>query len=244
MSGQVAALQLAKLARLRFARGKALWFCLGAAVLPVVLALAFAVGGKFGGGLVDELAAVFFRLLIPGLPAFLAAAVVADESDRRTFTYLFTRPNPRAAFVAGQFLVIAIAVGGLMLLSVAVTWILCWLRSPGDMISDLGHLLRLECGVLVGTFAFAALGLGLSVLLRTHAFLIITVYLLFDAGIGLVPLSLRYGSLSWHVGNLGGLVAAGLGEGPISPVGSLLVIACLSSLALLIATWRVQQIEP
>ena len=235
-----AILLVSRMARLRLARGRARWFCAGAALLPVLLTLGLAAAGKFGGGLVDEVATLFFRLLVLGLPGFLAASAVADEMERRTFTFLFTRPVPRSAFVLGQLVTIFVVVAGLLSVAMALTWGLSWLRSFADAGGDLFHLLRLEAGVIIGTLVFTAFGLALGLLGRAHAFLIVVLYLLFDVGVGLVPFALRNLSLSWHVGNLAGLGSADA----VSWTVSLAAVSCLTALALLLARVRVRQVEP
>src|SRR5262249_20594861 len=47
---------------------------------------------------------LFVRFTVPVLGAFYGTGIVADEVDDRTITYLFVRPIPRSAVVAGKYL--------------------------------------------------------------------------------------------------------------------------------------------
>jgi ABC-2 type transport system permease protein len=85
---------------------------------PVVLAIAlrviselytngFRVNGAMAGG-----SAIFgmiiwllyIRFIIPVLGVFYGTALIADEVEDKTITYLFTRPIPRSAVLLGKFL--------------------------------------------------------------------------------------------------------------------------------------------
>ncbi len=59
---------------------------------------------------------------VPLLALILGAAVVAEEIEDRTLTYLFTRPVPRAAVLLGRWLATAVLTEGLILLSAATTF--------------------------------------------------------------------------------------------------------------------------
>ena len=45
----------------------------------------------------SDLALVHLRFVVPVLGVFYGTALIADEVDDKTITYLFTRPVPRAA---------------------------------------------------------------------------------------------------------------------------------------------------
>ena len=68
---------------------------------------AFAVNGAAVGG-----AAIFgmmiwllyIRFIVPVLGVFYGTALIADEVEDKTITYLFTRPIPRSAVLLGKYL--------------------------------------------------------------------------------------------------------------------------------------------
>lgn len=47
---------------------------------------------------------LYIRFIVPLLGAFYGTALIADEVEDRTITYLFTRPIPRAAVLLGKYL--------------------------------------------------------------------------------------------------------------------------------------------
>ena len=59
---------------------------------------------------------------VPLLALVLGAAVVAEEIEDRTLTYLFTRPVPRAAVLLGRWLATAAVTEGLILMSALATF--------------------------------------------------------------------------------------------------------------------------
>jgi ABC-2 type transport system permease protein len=83
---------------------------------PVVLALAIRVATAMGlpppraprpGGPVLfglMVWSLYIRFIVPVLGVFYATALVADEVEDKTLTYLFVRPIPRAAVVIGKYL--------------------------------------------------------------------------------------------------------------------------------------------
>ena len=84
---------------------------------PVVLALvvrflSFRFGPPVINGMAVNGAAIFgvmiwllyIRFIIPVLGVFYGTALIADEVDDKTITYLFTRPIPRSAVLLGKYL--------------------------------------------------------------------------------------------------------------------------------------------
>jgi ABC-type transport system involved in multi-copper enzyme maturation permease subunit len=48
--------------------------------------------------------ALYLRVIVPLLGVFYGTALIADEVDDKTLTYLFTRPIPRGAVLVGKYL--------------------------------------------------------------------------------------------------------------------------------------------
>jgi len=55
---------------------------------------------------------------------FYGTALIADEVDDKTITYLFTRPIPRGAVLVGKYLAYLVATGFVVLPSVALVYLL------------------------------------------------------------------------------------------------------------------------
>jgi len=67
---------------------------------------------------------LFVRFVVPVLGVFYGTALIADEVDDKTITYLFTRPVPRAAVLLGKYLSYLACVTLLVLPSVVVVYFL------------------------------------------------------------------------------------------------------------------------
>lgn len=105
--------------------------------LPVVIALVVRLlvelgaptlihGVRVDGALLFGLMiwALFVRFIVPVLSAFYGTALIADEVEDRTLTYLFTRPIPRAAVLLGKYLAYLVATGCVVLPAVVLVWLL------------------------------------------------------------------------------------------------------------------------
>ena len=67
---------------------------------------------------------LYVRFIVPILGVFYGTALIADEVDDRTITYLFTRPIPRGAVLAGKYLAYLACTVLLILPSVVVVFFL------------------------------------------------------------------------------------------------------------------------
>jgi len=67
---------------------------------------------------------MFFRLIVPVLGVFYGTALIADEVEDKTITYLFTRPIPRGAVVLGKYLAYLACSVFVVLPSVVLVWLL------------------------------------------------------------------------------------------------------------------------
>lgn len=105
---------------------------------PVLLAVAlrvistlytngFRVNGAMAGG--DAIFGMmiwllYIRFIIPILGVFYGTALIADEVEDKTITYLFTRPIPRSAVLLGKFLAYLVCTVLLVLPSVVLVFFL------------------------------------------------------------------------------------------------------------------------
>jgi ABC-2 type transport system permease protein len=67
---------------------------------------------------------LYIRFIIPILGVFFGTALIADEVDDKTITYLFTRPIPRSAVLLGKYLAYLTATVLLVLPSVVLVYFL------------------------------------------------------------------------------------------------------------------------
>jgi ABC-2 type transport system permease protein len=107
---------------------------------------------------------MFFRLIVPVLGVFYGTALIADEVEDKTITYLFTRPIPRGAVLIGKYLAYLACTGFVVLPSVVLVWLLV-IPINGSlaanflaMIKDL-LLLAVGLGIYGAVFAFVGTAL-------------------------------------------------------------------------------------
>lgn len=139
---------------------------------PVVLGLivrtiemlgmsAFRVNGQRIGGLAVfgvMIWMLYLRFIVPVLGVFYGTALMADEVEDKTITYLFTRPIPRGAVLIGKYLAYLVCTGLVVLPSVMLVYFLVVPfrevgPSFGQLVVDLG-LLALGLAVYGALFAF------------------------------------------------------------------------------------------
>jgi ABC-type transport system involved in multi-copper enzyme maturation permease subunit len=101
---------------------------------------------------------LFLRFIVPVLAVFYGTALMADEVEDRTITYLFTRPIPRGAVLVGKYLAYATCTLFVVLPAVVLVYFLVVpFREVGrtfpSLLTDLG-LLALGLTVYGALFAF------------------------------------------------------------------------------------------
>jgi ABC-2 type transport system permease protein len=110
---------------------------------------------------------VFIRFLVPLAALFYATALIADEVEGKTLTYLLTRPIRRAAILTGKFAACLVTTLCLSLPSLVVTFFLLmsargW-SAVGPAVPDLFR----DMGVVaLALLAYGALFTLLGVLLK------------------------------------------------------------------------------
>jgi len=100
---------------------------------------------------------LFLRFIVPVLGVFYGTALVADEVEDKTITYLFTRPVPRGAVLLGKYLAYLVCTTLVVLPSVMIVYFLIvpFAEIPGSfgaLVKDLG-ILALGLAVYGGLFA-------------------------------------------------------------------------------------------
>ncbi|MEW6320820.1 MAG: ABC transporter permease [Acidobacteriota bacterium] len=101
---------------------------------------------------------LFLRFIVPVLGVFYGTALMADEVEDKTITYLFTRPIPRGAVLVGKYLAYLVCTALVVLPSVMIVYFLVvpFGQIPGTfrhLVTDLG-LLGLGLAAYGAVFAF------------------------------------------------------------------------------------------
>lgn len=103
---------------------------------------------------------LFLRFIVPVLGVFYGTALMADEVEDRTLTYLFTRPVPRGAVLVGKYLAYLACTSLVVLPSVMIVYFLLvpFSQLPGTFVSLVTDLALLGLGLAVYGAMFAFVG--------------------------------------------------------------------------------------
>lgn len=105
---------------------------------------------------------LYVRFSIPVLGVFYGTALIADEVEDKTITYLFTRPIPRSAVLIGKYLAYLASTVLIVLPSVMLVYFLVVPIGGGSIASTFPNLIRdlvlLALGLAVYGAVFAAVG--------------------------------------------------------------------------------------
>jgi ABC-2 type transport system permease protein len=115
-------------------------------------------GGRVGGpalfGLMIWL--LYIRFIVPVLGVFYGTALIADEVDDKTITYLFTRPVRRGAVLIGKYLAYVACTALLVLPSVVIVYFLVVPLGGGSIGASFPALLEDLGMLIVGLIAYGA----------------------------------------------------------------------------------------
>ncbi|HEX7139546.1 MAG TPA: ABC transporter permease subunit [Vicinamibacterales bacterium] len=137
---------------------------------PVLLALALRVislytssfrsinGAMAGGAAIFGLMMwlLYIRFIIPVLGVFYGTALIADEVEDKTITYLFTRPVPRSAVLLGKYFAYLACTSLLILPSVVLVYFLIVPIGGGSIGAAFPSLLRDLAMLVIGLAAYGA----------------------------------------------------------------------------------------
>jgi ABC-2 type transport system permease protein len=100
---------------------------------------------------------LYLRFIVPVLGVFYGTALIADEVDDKTITYLFIRPIPRGAVLVGKYLAYLVTTVCVVLPSVALLYLLVVPLGNGSLAGAFPALLK-DLGLLgAGLAAYGAL---------------------------------------------------------------------------------------
>jgi ABC-type transport system involved in multi-copper enzyme maturation permease subunit len=144
--------------------GKKIWLAVLLAAFPVALTLVVVRAGGWDEGRPDILLYVKLTFLFvlhpmltcPLLSLLYGTAIVNADVERKTITYLFTRPVAKWKIVAGKYAAVVGFLAGPVTLSLLICWAL--LGAPGGA-RFIGIMLTAVLGAVAAyTAVFAAIG--------------------------------------------------------------------------------------
>lgn len=211
----------------RLLRGRALWVSGLVAALPCLYALMM--HGRRGDEVGDELFG-FEILVLAILAPMFVAGTLGEEIEERTTTYLWSRPVPRWAVLAGKLatvIPIVLVVGG-------ASWLLAaqiaWSAVPPA---------QTFLAIAFGAVSLSSLAATFSTLAPRHGMALTICYLLFlDVPAGVLPAALQEVSITHQLRTVSGMWPSDgtFVEGLVGLLAILLVTTA-------IATWRIRRLE-
>ena len=99
---------------------------------------------------------LYIRFIVPVLGVFYGTALIADEVEDKTITYLFTRPIPRSAVLLGKYVAYLLCTVLIVLPSVMLVFFLV-VPTGGSSIAEVFPSLVADLGMLaIGLAAYGA----------------------------------------------------------------------------------------
>ena len=149
----------------RIFRTRRAWIAIALAGMPVALATVVSFVSHFEGPPPLEVLVSFtwfflIQTIVPLVSMVMASAVIAEEIEDRTITYLFTRPIPRPAILLGRWLAVALPI--VVVLCVAAELVVRLLARIGDAERELAWMpeglhVRILTTVMMGALVYSAL---------------------------------------------------------------------------------------
>ncbi len=99
----------------------------------------------------------FLRFAVPVLAVFYGTALIADEVEDKTVTYLFTRPIPRGAVLLGKYFAYLACTMAVILPAVVVIYLLIMSRPGGSIAAGFLDLLKDLAAISAGLAVYGAL---------------------------------------------------------------------------------------
>jgi hypothetical protein len=186
--------------------------------LPVVLAVLIRVGhflfGSGEGMRIDGRAIggpfifgvliwwLYLRFIVPILGIYYGTSLIADEVEDKTITYLFTRPIPRGAVMAGKFLAYLVCTVMVVLPSVMIVYFLIVPFGGGNVASTFPDLLK-DLGMMaIGLAAYGALAAWIGSRFKRPMVTGLVFIFGWEQLVLIIPGYLRRFTIAWYVQSL------------------------------------------
>jgi len=225
-SGLGATATIAALTWTRLVRGRALWVSVLVAVLPLIYAGVMRTVGQDTGSELFGLEVLILAVLAP----MLIGASIGEEIEERTTTYLWSRPVPRWAVLAGKLLALAPLAAGIVIVSWLAASRIAWSAWPTVQ----------TCVALgAGALAISLVAAGIATLAPRHGMALTIVYMLFfDFPLGILPATIRELSVAHQVRTLAGTAPLETGAATAA-----IALAIIAGAWTLVAAVRVRRLE-
>ena len=161
---------------------------------------------------------LYLRFIVPVLALYYGTALVADEVEDKTITYLFTRPIRRGAVLLGKFLAYFVCTVMVVTPSLMVVYFLMGL-SGATLAGTFPSLLK-DLGLIVlGLLAYGGLFAWVGAQFKRPLVIGLVFVFGFEVAAMTIPGSMRYASVAFYLQSL--VPHAVMGEGVLSLLQSL-----------------------
>lgn len=221
---------IARLTLKRLFRGRIVWASLVLALLP-----GFAVALFSNDPPSRRLWRDTFTLLTGSMaiimPLYLAAAV-SEETEEKTFTYLWSRPFPRWSMLAGKVSALTPMGAAILALGVVLAFVIAFGGKTGQFSDMLG---RSVLAIALGALAAGAFSTAIAAAIPRHATAVSLAYLIaIDTAVSVMPFSIHNLTINYHVREMAL-------EGPIA--GHALWLVGMAVFWLILAVSRISRAE-
>jgi ABC-2 type transport system permease protein len=142
---------------------------------------------------------MYIRFIVPVLGVFYGTALIADEVDDKTLTYLFTRPIPRAAVLLGKYLAYLACTILLILPSVVLVYFLIVPFDRGSIGAAFPSLLADLGMIALGLAGYGALFAAVGARLKRPLVIGLVFAFGWEPGVLLFPGYLKHLTVAYYV---------------------------------------------
>ncbi len=145
---------------------------------------------------------LYIRFIVPVLGMFYGTALIADEVDDKTITYLFVRPIPRGAVLFGKYLAYVVCTTLLVLPSVVIVYFLVVPIGGGSIGAEFPTLVT-DLGMLAsGLAAYGALFAWVGARLKRPLVIGLVFIFGWEPGVLLFPGYLKRATIAYYLQGL------------------------------------------
>jgi ABC-2 type transport system permease protein len=227
-----AVLTIAGLTWKRLFRSKLIWVTALLVIAPLALAAVAAASMPDAGQRWDEVGQITFRSLVLLAPVLHLAPAVGEEQEGKTYTYLWSRPVPRAALVLGKMVCIVPVLCALAAFTTAATF--AALSTSGGL--DAAALPRSVVAAVAGVISASAFAVGVGALFPRHPLVVALGWVFFAEQILPDVTAVQNVTTLYHVRRIADGAPGGV-------AGGLLALAILTAIWLTVAVVRLRRLE-
>jgi ABC-2 type transport system permease protein len=184
---------------------------------------------------------IHFFLVVVTL--FYGTALIADEIDDKTITYLFMRPVSRRTIYLGKYLAYLVAASLLLLPTAIVSFLIAMIADPpGEALQHLPILFK-DLGILVlGILAYGALYALIGAVARRPIFVGLLFAIVWETAVTFIPgylskMTIKHYLLALLPHATGERGVLSLLEDPTSPPIAILVLLAATAGLLALGSW-------